>query len=67
MGTPLATERARHFIDDILAINAQYGMRSVTAEGAYEAAVANAARRAEQLERAIAKSARKTSKGGRSR
>lgn len=54
-----AAERARRFIDDVLAINAKYGMRSVTSEGAYEAAVANATRRAERLERAIARSARK--------
>ena len=60
MATPTAAERARQFIDDVLAINAKYGMRSVTTEGAYEAAVANATRRAEQLERAIARSARKT-------
>lgn len=66
MGISSATERARQFIDDIMAINARYGMRSVTVEGAYEAAVANAARRAEQLERAIARSARKTAKGARS-
>jgi hypothetical protein len=57
--SPTTAERARQFIDDILAINAKYGMRSVTSEGAYEAAVANAARRAEQLERAIAKSTRR--------
>jgi hypothetical protein len=50
--TPTTAERARQFIDDILAINSKYGMRSVTSEGAYEAAVANAARQAERLERA---------------
>lgn len=55
---PTTAERARQFIDDILAINAKYGMRSVTEDGAYEAAVSEATRRAKRLERAIARSAR---------
>jgi hypothetical protein len=58
MTTPTTAERARQFIDDVLAIYAEHGMRSVTSEGAYEVAVANAARQAERLERAIARSAR---------
>lgn len=37
-----AIERARQFIDDILRINAEHGMRSVTSDGAYERAVAAA-------------------------
>jgi hypothetical protein len=45
-----ATERARQFIDDVLKINAEHGMRSVTSEGAYEAAVAAAARTAREYE-----------------
>ncbi|CPS05664.1 hypothetical protein [Mycobacteroides abscessus] len=44
-----ATERARQFIDDVLKINAQHGMRSVQAEGAYDTAVADAARAYEQI------------------
>lgn len=39
-------DRARQFIDDVLKINAEYGMRSVKSEDAYETAVANAARSA---------------------
>jgi hypothetical protein len=44
-----ATERARQFIDDVLKINAEHGMRSVTSEGAYDSAVAHAARACEQI------------------
>jgi hypothetical protein len=45
-----ANDRARQFIDDVLKINAEYGMRSVESEGAYEAAVADAARSARSYE-----------------
>lgn len=45
-----ATDRARQFIDEVLKINAEYGMRSVEDEGAYEAAVADAARSARSYE-----------------
>jgi hypothetical protein len=38
------TDRAREFIDDVLKVNAQYGIPSVKSKGAYEAAVADAAR-----------------------
>ena len=46
-----ATDRARQFIDDVLKINAEHGMRSVTSEGAIDAAVAHAARAYEQISR----------------
>jgi hypothetical protein len=45
----VAIERARKFIDDVLKINAEHGMRSVESEGAYEAAIAKAARAYEQM------------------
>jgi hypothetical protein len=44
-----AIDQAREFIDDILKINAEHGMRSVDADGAYEAAVVKAARAYEQI------------------
>lgn len=48
---PTATDRARQFIDDILKINAEHGMRSVESEAVIEAAVAHAARAYEPLTR----------------
>jgi len=45
-----ATERARQFIDDVLKINAEHGMRSVESEEAYDTAVAAAARTAREYE-----------------
>jgi hypothetical protein len=45
------TDRAREFIDDVLKIHAEHGIRSVTSEDAYEAAVAHAARACEQISR----------------
>lgn len=45
------TDRARKFIDDVLKIHAEYGIRSVTSEGAYDTAVAHAARACEQISR----------------
>lgn len=47
----MAADRAREFIDDVLKINAEYGMRSVDDEGAYETAVARATRTCEQISR----------------
>jgi hypothetical protein len=44
-----ANDRARQFIDDVLKINAEYGMRSVESEGAYDTAVADATRLYEQI------------------
>jgi len=44
-------DRARQFIDDVLKINAEHGMRSVESEGAYDTAVAHAARAHEQISR----------------
>jgi hypothetical protein len=44
-----ATDRARQFIDDVLKINAEHGMRSVDSEGAYDTAIADAARSFEQI------------------
>lgn len=46
-------DRAREFIDDILRINAEHGMSSVEDEGAYEAAVASAAKWALRLRAAV--------------
>jgi hypothetical protein len=46
-----AADRAREFIDDVLKINAEHGMGSVTSEGAYDSAVARAARACEQISR----------------
>lgn len=43
------SDRARQFIDDVLKINAEYGMRSVQSEGAYDSAVADAARVYEKI------------------
>lgn len=42
--TPTTIDRARQFIDDVLKINTEHGMRSVNAKGAYERAIADAAR-----------------------
>jgi hypothetical protein len=47
MATP--EERAREFIDGVLRINAEHGMRSVESDGVIERAVANAARHAQAL------------------
>jgi hypothetical protein len=44
-----ALDRAREFIDDVLKINAEHGMRSVESDDAYEAAIAAAARAYEQI------------------
>jgi hypothetical protein len=44
-----ATDRARRYIDDVLKINAEHGMRSVQSEGAYDTAVADAARSYEEI------------------
>jgi hypothetical protein len=44
-----ANDRAREFIDDVLRINAEHGMRSVESKDAYERAVVNAARTYEQI------------------
>lgn len=46
-----AADRAREFIDDVLKINAKHGMGSVEDEGAYDTAVAHAARTYEQISR----------------
>jgi hypothetical protein len=46
-----ATDRAREFIDDVLKINAEHGMHSVTSKGAYDTAVAHAAQAYEQISR----------------
>jgi hypothetical protein len=43
--------RAQEFINDILAINAEHGMRSVESEEEIDRAVANVARWARQLDR----------------
>jgi hypothetical protein len=49
MDTVTANERARRFIDDVLQIYADHGIRSVESEEVIEAAVANAARHAQAL------------------
>jgi hypothetical protein len=46
--TSATEDRARDFIDDVLKINFDYGMRSVPGQEAYEAAVASATRWASQ-------------------
>jgi hypothetical protein len=48
-----ASECARQFIDDVLKINAEHGMRSVKSEGAYDTAIANATRSYEQISRHV--------------
>lgn len=47
--TSAARDRARQFIDDVLRINAKYGMRSVRAKGGLDAAIAEATRQAQQF------------------
>lgn len=47
--TTTPTDRARQFIDDVLKINAEHGMRSVQTEGAYDSAVAEATRAFEHV------------------
>lgn len=49
MDADTAAERGRRFIDDIMRINAEHGMRSVESEDVIERAVANAARHAQTL------------------
>lgn len=44
-----AIDRAREFIDDILKINAEHGMRSVGSEDAYNDAIVKASRAYEQI------------------
>ena len=44
MTNPNIESRARQFIDDIVKINAEHGIRTVEFPGWYEAAVAKAAR-----------------------
>jgi hypothetical protein len=48
-----ATDRARQFIDDVLKINAEYGMSSVESEDAYDTAVAHVARAYEEINRFV--------------
>ena len=55
----VAIERAREFIDDVLKIYADHGIRSVESEGAYEAAVAKAARAYEQTRGRISPAAQR--------
>lgn len=44
-----ARDRARQFIDDVLRINAKYGMRSVRSKGGLDAAIAEATRQAQRF------------------
>lgn len=41
--TPSPADRARQYIDDVMKINSKFGMANVASEGAYDAAVTNAA------------------------
>lgn len=41
---PVATELAKQFIDDIIRISAEHGMRTVASEDTYKQAVRSAAR-----------------------
>lgn len=53
-----AADRARQYINDVLAINTEHGMRSVTTPAALNAALANATRQAHQFEHPTTRSPR---------
>lgn len=57
MASPL--ERAQKYIDDVLAINAKHGMRSVESKQAYDTAVANALKQITSIQRAQARAGRR--------